>query len=135
MGRSETASLRRAAQGWVRALNTKGERAVVDAVLAPRGVVWRYVADEPDTPPQRIAGPSVVSRWLSSAPGKARFSLVPRSLEPDPEHAARGSVRYRVKVGAFENFGTWALELAKDGRVKALHHRPDPLPERWRVGG
>ena len=116
----------------MRALNTKGERAVVDEVLSPRGVVWRYVADEPETPPQRIAGVAVVSRWLASAPGKARFSLVPRTLEPDPEDATKGRIRYRVKVGAFENFGTWELELGRNGRLKALHHRPDPLPERWK---
>lgn len=125
--------LRRSAQAWVRALNNHGDLDLVSSAVTPRGIVWRFVADEPDTAPQRIAGVAVVARWLASAPTKTRFSLVPGSLELSADDANAGLVRYRVKVGEFENFGTWTLTLAADGRIKRLEHRPDPVPERWRL--
>lgn len=129
-----TANLKNAAQGWVRALNTFGARDAVDEVLTPRGIVWRYVADEPDTEPQRIGGRTSVSRWLASSPGKASFSIVSGSIEADPEDSLRGRVRYRVAVDAFENFGTWDIRLARSGLIQEIKHHPDPVPERWRVG-
>lgn len=126
-------NLKKAARGWVRALNALGEREVVAEVLAARSVVWRYVADEPDTKPQRISGRGTIGRWLASSPGNARFSLVADTLEQESSDALRGRVRYRVEVDAFENFGTWEIRLAGNGLIQELKHHPDPVPERWRL--
>lgn len=122
-----------AAKGWVRALNAQGARESVDEVLAPRGVVWRYVADEPDTKPERIRGRKNVARWLSLSPGAAQFSIVDGSFEPDPKDGLQGRVRYRVEVDPFENFGRWEIRLATSGLIQELKHYPDPVPERWRL--
>lgn len=126
--------LKKAALGWVEALNAFGAAEVVAGVLAPRGVVWRHVADEPDTKPQRLAGRGAIGRWLATSPGAVRFSLVEGSLEPLADDPLRGRVRYRVEVDEFENFGIWEIRLAVSGLIQELKHYPDPVPARWRVG-
>lgn len=122
---------RQAAQAWVRALNQKGPPAAIHTLFTPRAVVLRFIADEPESQPERIAGHGGIARWVSLSPGKARFSLVPRSLSRLDD--GRVEVGYRVKVGEFENFGRWTLTFAEDGRIRRLEHRPQPVPARWRL--
>lgn len=122
---------RQAAQAWVRVLNAKDPRPSVEALFTPRAVVLRFIADEPDASPERIAGHGGITRWVSLSPAKARFSLVARSLQPLED--GRVEVAYRVKVDAFENFGRWTISFAADGRIRRLEHRPQPVPARWRL--
>lgn len=125
--------MRVAARAWVRALNAPGDADALASAITARCVVLRYVADEPDTPPERIAGVRTIGRWTALSPAKTRFSLVgPIAMSPDATRPV-GTVGYRVRVGQFENFGAWTLTLAPDGRIRKVEHRPEPVPEKWRV--
>ena len=108
---------------WCDALNAREDRALVMAAVTPNASIWRYVGDERR---QEVVGHEAIAAWLAQSPAGVCFS-------------ARGPVTagadgtwcqpYAIEVDDFYNQGLWVLEVADDGRIQRLEHRPQPLDE------
>lgn len=72
---------------------------------------------------ERFEALEEIAQWMRRSPVGTRFSL---ASEPQGS-GEEWTVRYRVTVESFENFGTWRVELSGP-RIRALWHQPDNLP-------
>lgn len=108
---------------WCDALNAREDRALVMAAVTPNATIWPY-AD--DTRRQEFEGHEAIAAWLAQSPAGVRFS--PRG--PVTEGAdGTWCQPYAIQVEDFHNQGLWVLEVAGDGRIQRLEHRPQPLDE------
>ncbi|RME25294.1 MAG: hypothetical protein D6798_09305 [Deltaproteobacteria bacterium] len=128
---SDLPTVRQALDRWVLALHAFGRVEEVAAAMADDAVVIRHGWDDGHgVERERFVGHDAIAEWCARSPREARFDLA-----GDPAPGADGwRVRYRLTFGDYENFGTWELALAADGRIRRLVHQPDDLPAEWRNG-
>ena len=131
---------------WIWALYYRGHLPTTEWALADGAVVWRYIAEGPPSPPQRMEGLEAINEWLKAGPAQLAFTLVPGSLTTREESYPAGTflvgeTRYELTVTTWDlkdgewvpqpwvNHGTWRVVLASDGRIAVLEHLPDRLSE------
>ena len=72
---------------------------------------------------ESFAGVVEVERWFARMPGGVRFALAGAAWSrPDG-----WGIEYAYDAGEFHNGGIWIAELAGDGRIARLSHRPFAL--------
>lgn len=120
-----------ALERWLSALQGLGAVEPVAAAFEPQGFVLRYGWDEGrGLVRERFEGHAAIAAWVARTPREVEFALA-GATSP----AAQGwRVRYRIRLGDFENGGLWQLRLGAEGRIAELHHQPDDLPLQWQEG-
>lgn len=72
---------------------------------------------------ESFVGVAEVADWFARTPPIARFALA-GAVWPDGD---AWGIEYAIEAGEFRNGGTWLAQLAADGRIAFLSHRPFAL--------
>ncbi len=113
--------------GLIDAINSR-QAADLAKVLDPDVHIDVYGVDQQrDVVVRNVSGHSQAFEWLDRSPQATVFERA-EAPNDDPLQA-----RYRVKVLYFEGGGSWQGELAEDGRLRRLDHRPDDLADIYRA--
>ena len=72
---------------------------------------------------ESFAGVAEVGRWFARMPGGVRFALAGAAWS----EADGWGVEYAYAAGEFHHGGIWIAQLAGDGRIARLFHRPFAL--------
>lgn len=116
---------------WLLALSTFGDPEAVRAITREDSRVERHGWDSArGRTLETFTGPQEIAAWCARSPRNARFSL---ASPPEPQ-GDELVARYTVRIGDYENHGTWRARLHADGRIARLVHQPDDLPDEWREG-
>lgn len=106
----------------------------IAAIFADGAAIDRHGGGDAEAPGpllETFSTPEEIARWLALLPpGKFRFALKGDApLQPGDDPALPRTAYSIFGPDGFENTGFWVAELADDGRLRWLSHRPFALTE------
>lgn len=113
---------------WLRAVNLRGESQAVEKATVPTIQVDRCGWGENNGKVvQVIKGWKDLSAWLRLSPDGTVFNLDSEVCSSSDQEPFEAVVRYRLEVSDFVGGGEWRFQMAEDGRLVRIEHRPDNL--------
>lgn len=119
---------REALQAWVAALNAQGQDATTRAACEPTIEIHRYNPLQ-TTAANIYTGWDMVEAWVRRVPVTNKFELVDGTLRALTDRPGWFECKYRVRVDAWSNEGTWRFRLGDGGKLVEVHHHPEPLKD------